>query len=78
MLMARSAWLKPSAEPIAILEMGLFSSAAKSSTLLEASKPGTEQSKTGTLATILKNIIVTKRRHSHVNYANCNDFLYCL
>lgn len=31
-LIARSAWLKPSAEPMAMLERGLFNSVAMSST----------------------------------------------
>uniref|UniRef100_A0A1A9VAM1 Uncharacterized protein n=1 Tax=Glossina austeni TaxID=7395 RepID=A0A1A9VAM1_GLOAU len=40
---------EPSADPIAILEICLLSSAAKSSTRPEASNPGTEQSKAGVL-----------------------------
>lgn len=49
-LIALSAWLNPSAEPIAMLAIGFPNSAARSSTRPDASKPGTEHSSAGTFA----------------------------
>lgn len=48
MLIALSAWLKPSADPMAMLEICLLSSAARSSTRPDASNPGTEHRRAGT------------------------------
>lgn len=47
LLMAFSTWLKPSADPMAMLDICLFSSAARSAARDEASLPMTEQSSAG-------------------------------